>query len=312
MKVWLRLASLFLVLCLPISVGAQSKKSVDLFKQGRTLERQGKYEQALDQYRKSIIVDPENVDAYLAMGRLHERKGNLDGAVIAYQQALRVNNKDARTHASLGHVYLEQREDSRARSHFKKALKVDPTSKEARIGMAYVYQRKGKIDDAARALESLKAEYPKNSEVRASLGYVYLQAEQIDLSVPEYRRATELNPRKASYWFGLGEALGKQGNEKGSAAAYKKGLARAKGKRDQFMGRVALGRSLSAQNRKTRKHWVNLKRLQFFDLLRAWGIANRQGSSSSKKSGPKLRSTVDKPLRRIPMMEWRISIWVKP
>lgn len=68
------------------------------FKQAQTFEKEGKYQQALDEYKAVLLADPDNAKAYLGAGNSRYRMKNYDGALKNYQLASR---KDAKLWAAV-------------------------------------------------------------------------------------------------------------------------------------------------------------------------------------------------------------------
>ncbi|MFC1661400.1 tetratricopeptide repeat protein [Gemmatimonadota bacterium] len=46
------------------------------------------YEEALEEFQLALILDPENIDAYIHMGNIHIRLGDIDSAIGNFQNAL--------------------------------------------------------------------------------------------------------------------------------------------------------------------------------------------------------------------------------
>lgn len=63
------------------------------FKQALAFEKEGKYQQALDEYKAVLLADPDNANAYLGAGNSRYRMKNYDGALKNYQLAGRKNPK---------------------------------------------------------------------------------------------------------------------------------------------------------------------------------------------------------------------------
>ena len=74
------------------------------FEQGVRLFKVGEYEEAIDAFTRSIILDPERADAYFNRGILHAKLGRLMEGMEDYDEAVRLNMR-LRLPLHRGHVY---------------------------------------------------------------------------------------------------------------------------------------------------------------------------------------------------------------
>jgi tetratricopeptide (TPR) repeat protein len=64
-----------------------------------------RYEEAIEQLRNTIEMDPNYWFAYLWLGSAYEQKGELDKAIAAFQQAKPTEESNPELLAELGHAY---------------------------------------------------------------------------------------------------------------------------------------------------------------------------------------------------------------
>ena len=58
---------------------------------GVTLQGQGKLEEAIEAYKKAILIKPDYAEAYFNIGVALQDKGNLEEAIQAYNSAIEIN-----------------------------------------------------------------------------------------------------------------------------------------------------------------------------------------------------------------------------
>jgi tetratricopeptide (TPR) repeat protein len=52
------------------------------------MARQGKLDLALDHFKRSLALKPDNPNAHYNIGNIHRLRGELDSAIIRYEAAL--------------------------------------------------------------------------------------------------------------------------------------------------------------------------------------------------------------------------------
>src|SRR5207249_558734 len=77
------------------AVGCNPGLALSHYYRGSALERLGRVDEALAEYRQTATIDPQHADAWVSAGRLLERKGDWDAALAAYERAFAANPTDA-------------------------------------------------------------------------------------------------------------------------------------------------------------------------------------------------------------------------
>jgi len=99
-----------------------------------TLHFQGKHEEAIEECKKAIEVDPDFGNPYNDIGAYLIELGRLDDAIPWLERAVDAKRYDPRhfPHYNLGRVYLAKEMYNRAREHFEAALRIEPRYELAR------------------------------------------------------------------------------------------------------------------------------------------------------------------------------------
>jgi tetratricopeptide (TPR) repeat protein len=63
--------------------------------EGKLLEKQGKWDEAMAAFQKTTLVNPRESDAYFEIGGIYERRGEKTKAVAAYKRAVELSPDDA-------------------------------------------------------------------------------------------------------------------------------------------------------------------------------------------------------------------------
>ena len=121
------------------------EKAEDWFLKGNVLSRQGRFEEAIDAYKKSIENNPNATVAYFNLALAYKRLNRQGEAAVAFEKAVELEpgNLDARY--SLGNIYnhLERWEDAIAQLNIVVHRRQDDAEAHGNLGWAYYNLRKG-------------------------------------------------------------------------------------------------------------------------------------------------------------------------
>ena len=97
---------------------------------GRALQDQGKTEEALAAYRKSVEIWPKFSSAGVSLGNLLADEGRMDEAIAAYKQAIEARPEYAEAHYRLAEAYYKLKRYEEARKEAEKTVELDPDHNE--------------------------------------------------------------------------------------------------------------------------------------------------------------------------------------
>ena len=101
-------------------------KALEHYAKASQLYTEGKYDEALSEYRTTLELDDQLYAAWNNMGQLLLNQGNYADAVSAYQIASGLEPSDPRPEYNIGHAYQKVGWAQDAFKHFKNALERDP------------------------------------------------------------------------------------------------------------------------------------------------------------------------------------------
>lgn len=105
---------------------------------GVALKNIGRFEQAADQYKAVIKIDPYFVEAYNNLANVLMEMGQLDEALDYYYKALEIKPNHYVIHNNIGKLLMGKQQYDRAMMHFAEALRLKPDFAEARKNLRYV------------------------------------------------------------------------------------------------------------------------------------------------------------------------------
>ncbi len=184
----------------------------DHIRRGLRAAEDDQFENAIEEYKKAIEKDSENVAAYNNMGIAYSALGEDKEAIKVLKKAIKLNGEYAKAHYNLGVIYDKMERHEEAFKEYTETIKLDPTYVDAYNNRGVVYEGKGLFE---LALE----EYTKAIELDSGRAYLYsnrgdayVGMKQYENAIKEYTRAIELDPKdkeiylsRASAYRALGE-----------------------------------------------------------------------------------------------------------
>jgi len=103
------------------------------YEKGRCLELQGLYEEALDEYEKSSVLDPDSPVALFRLAFVYDLRGKDEMAIECYERLTRLNPVHANVFINLGLLFEDKREYDKAASCYKQVLDMVPDHARAKM-----------------------------------------------------------------------------------------------------------------------------------------------------------------------------------
>jgi len=208
---------------------------------GRAQLRAGEVEQARDEFRKALALDPNDADALLNLGSLARLRGNfdeaeryveqalrvdpnsiwaltelaelerdrgeLDESIRLYREALALDDSNPAVYLGLGDSLQRAGHYPEAEAAFRRVLELDPDSFEARYNLGVTAGQQQRLDEAAQHYEdalALAPEHPHAVSALNNLGNIYLARGKQDAAIAAFERAVQASPRHFESRFNLG------------------------------------------------------------------------------------------------------------
>ncbi len=164
---------------------------------GFELYTQGKYDEAVPLFTKSIALQPNFDLPYSNRGQIYRLEGKNDLAMADYNKAIALNPKTSQTYVSRAVLFCIRQKLDSAGADFDMALKLDPNLAEA-------YSNRGNYDDMRNQYDSAIADYTKAIELKPDLpdayenrGEALIKHKQIDAGIADLNIFLQLKPESA-------------------------------------------------------------------------------------------------------------------
>ena len=92
------------------------------------LNDSGFYEKAIENYKKYLLKDPNNVDVIIDMGVCYFQVKDYNSAILVMEKGISINPKHQIAHFNLGIVNSAKGDISKSKEYLKKAINIDSNS----------------------------------------------------------------------------------------------------------------------------------------------------------------------------------------
>ena len=131
---------------------------------GAALQGKGDLEGAVAEYRKLLLQRPDDPDAHNNLGTVLQRKGDLTGAIAEYRAALHEHPDDALIHFNLGTALSVKGTDDEAVTEYQTVVRLRPDFASAYFYLGTLYKQKRQMREAAEAFRSYLKVAPHTPE----------------------------------------------------------------------------------------------------------------------------------------------------
>jgi len=158
-------------LCLEMIEGGSDKSEVyDLL--GHTCRSLGEQSDAIQAYRRSLEILPNNGQTLMALAITYEAMGDIDEAIHLYESCVTVGWDSASAYKNLGRIFLARGDHRRSISCLQRAVELDP----------------------------------HDAGVFNNLGLAQLKTSRLDRAIMNFQKALELKPDYVLAWSHLVQA----------------------------------------------------------------------------------------------------------
>jgi tetratricopeptide (TPR) repeat protein len=189
--------------------GKEPSSANDFYGQGMLYLSRNMNQEAGEQFRKALKLDPNHVYSMIGIVAISLRLGDEESAKEFSSKAIKLKPDDVELRNLIGERWMRDAGSSKylpeAESRFKEALLINPKFVPAHVNLARLYILMKKIDDGIKEYQQAISIQPQNPELRRELSYIYLNIGKVDEGLAEAKKMVELAPQNPVYHNGLGE-----------------------------------------------------------------------------------------------------------
>jgi len=165
-----------------------------------------KYSTAVSFLKKSIELDPQNIQAYLSLAAAHQGMNQPQAAIEILQQIIKVDPTNPSTYETLANVYSQAGDFKRARSA-RETAKALQAGKEGASdpGQAALYIRhlmdQGELESAQTRLAEALQRWPDDPSLQVLQGAMLFHEDRFEETIEMMQEIVKLNPQAAEPHF---------------------------------------------------------------------------------------------------------------
>ena len=194
-----------------LSIDVPAAEFYKLFDRAWNLGARGENAAAIAEWRKALLISPDDAKAHNNLGTALWRGGSFDEAVTHYEMALQFKPDYPEASNNLGVAMVQQGKWDAAIASFQKALERYPDSVDLHNNLGQAYAGAGKVDKAIEHWRRAVELRPDSADAHNNLGTGLFRAEKWDQAIEEWQKAVGIRPGFARARFNLGRALARKG-----------------------------------------------------------------------------------------------------
>ena len=175
-----------------LSAGVRTQKGSpdSIYLLGSYYQERGRHGEAISEFKKVVMIDPQHSKAYSRMGVSYDLLGRYDQAIEVYKESLRIDPNIDYVYNNLGYSYLLKGEVDEAVKAFKSAIALNNQKDIYHNNLGLALAKKEQFD---LALQEFKA---AGDEARAhyNLANQYYDRERYEEAKEHYQIALEQKP----------------------------------------------------------------------------------------------------------------------
>jgi tetratricopeptide (TPR) repeat protein len=164
------------------------------FGMGRIMQETGRVDSAEEYYLKSLEMNATRAISYKALGTIYASRGEWEKAENMHKRAIGIKPDCYGSYAELGKIYMHRGDLERAEEMFRKSIEINEYYYIAYGGLASLFESKGDMEQAESFFKKAIEAKPYVSNSHADLGRFYERRDRMPEAIAEFEKALELNP----------------------------------------------------------------------------------------------------------------------
>ena len=201
------------------------------FEYGSLLRRMGEAEPALVALRRAVKLDSKDPRYRSRLGALLVERGQFEEAEQQLRQAVLMNDKYGEGQFFLARALAGRKNLSEAVEVMKRAVDIEPDNAEYLYHLGMIYEAGQQVQDAVDSFQRSIDKNGKNgnsADAYEHLGVNLMVENRFAEAVASFKKAAELDPKRARLWAEVGDAEQQSGDLDGAIRDFQKALSQDK------------------------------------------------------------------------------------
>lgn len=153
-------------------------------KYARTLDKLGRYDEAVTQYNEALANSKDDMEVLYALERIYLKK-------------LAQTPSDAELNANIGAIKQAQGDFETALSYYGKAEQLNPSNVNTRLNVGTLFQQRKEYQKAIQSYDSVLTLYPNNTQALLYKAQVYKEMGDSKTALGLYKKILSIDPNNA-------------------------------------------------------------------------------------------------------------------
>jgi arylsulfatase A-like enzyme/Flp pilus assembly protein TadD len=177
--------------------------------------------------RQALAKDPQNPSLYYQLGGRLEKNGRYEEALQLYRTALSKGIESGRLHSRIADLLLRRGEKDLAIVEYEKAAQINPADLDSQNNLAMAYLEKGRVADAERVFKWVLTNDGDYAAALNGMGLISIQKQDQNAARSYFERAVKLDPDLVEAHMNLGLIYEMAGDRARARSSFETFLAKA-------------------------------------------------------------------------------------
>ncbi len=192
---------------------SHSEQVERLFQEGLSLQKDKRYQEAIDRYREALNLVPSHITAWMNMGVAYSSLKRYSEAEEAFRNGLKYDEQNLDLIYNLACLYLDIQYINEAQVLFERVLELQPEYASAHNNLGHIYKEYKKDYETAISFfnNALKLQQNDNNlecaRIYYNLGNCYHELMNISKAIEFYKKAIAMNSELVEAHWNLSHVL---------------------------------------------------------------------------------------------------------
>jgi len=188
---------------------------------GIELADRGWLDEAINEFKKAIDLDPESAHAHDNLATVYAEKKLFRDALSEYLTAIRLEPDSATAHYNLA-CFLSTNGPQMAIGEYREAIELDPEYPDAHLNLGLTYADQGLVEDAIRELELAIELDPSDAFPRHELAALLMDEGDYRSAIAQLKEVMRFEPTNFEAQLDLGICYAQKGFYAEAERAYQR------------------------------------------------------------------------------------------